>query len=431
MNDIGVIDQFTNVFGQYIDSGFGLLSGEVRWLAATLIAIDITLAGLFWALSGAGPEDVLAKLLKKTLYVGAFAFILNNFNQLSGIIFHSFAGLGLTASGSGLAVGDLLRPGRLAGVGIDAGRPILTQIGDLTGFPDIFKNLDTVVVLFIAWLVVILSFFALAVQMFVTLIEFKLTTLAGFVLLPFALWNKTAFLAERVLGNVVSSGVKVLVLAVIVGIGTGIFGQFTAPTGADLTIDNALAIMLASLALFGLGLFGPSIASGLVSGAPQLGAGATAGTALAVGGLALAGGTAAVGTARLAGALGGSALRAAGPAAASGYTAFREGAAASGATGVGAVASGFANVARTAGQSATDGFESAAVRAREAIRERFGFKRADPATPDAGAPQSQPDWARRMQQRQILSHGVSAAAQVARSADHGGAGANPDLNQDE
>jgi len=431
MNDIGVIDQFTNVFGQYIDSGFGLLSGEVRWLAATLIAIDITLAGLFWALSAAGPEDVLVKLLRKTLYVGAFAFIMTNFNQLAGIIFHSFAGLGLTASGSGLAVGDLLRPGRLAGVGIDAGRPILTQIGDLTGFPDIFKNLDTVVVLFIAWLIVILSFFALAVQMFVTLIEFKLTTLAGFVLIPFALWNKTAFLAERVLGNVVSSGVKVLVLAVIVGIGTGIFGQFTPPAGTDLTIDNALAIMLASLALFGLGLFGPSIATGLVSGAPQLGAGAAAGTALAAGGLAVAGGTVAFGTARLAGALGGSALRAAGPAAVSGYTAFREGAAASGASGAAAAASGVANVARTAGQAAADGMESAAARAREAVKERFGLGRGAAEDPDPDAGVSQPHWARRMQQRQNLSQGVSAAAHVARSADHGGSGANPDLDQDE
>ena len=46
----------------------------------------------------------------------------------------------------------------------------------------------------------------------------KLTSLAGFILVPFALWNRTSFLAERVLGNVVSSGIKVMVLAVIVGI---------------------------------------------------------------------------------------------------------------------------------------------------------------------------------------------------------------------
>jgi hypothetical protein len=45
----GVTDNFTNVFTTYIDSGFGLLKGEVAYLASTLIVIDITLAGLFWA----------------------------------------------------------------------------------------------------------------------------------------------------------------------------------------------------------------------------------------------------------------------------------------------------------------------------------------------------------------------------------------------
>ena len=51
-------------------------------------------------------------------------------------------------------------------------------------------------------------------------------------LVPFALWNKTAFLAEKVLGNVVSSGIKVLVLAVIVGIGSGLFSEFNIPAGS-------------------------------------------------------------------------------------------------------------------------------------------------------------------------------------------------------
>ncbi len=41
------------------------------------------------------------------------------------------------------------------------------------------------------------AFFILAIQIFVTLIEFKLTTLAGFVMIPFALFNKTSFLAEK------------------------------------------------------------------------------------------------------------------------------------------------------------------------------------------------------------------------------------------
>jgi type IV secretion system protein TrbL len=70
MNDLSVIDRFLAVFSQYIDSGFGLLHGEVAYLSATLIVIDMTLAGLFWAMGG---EEVLAKLIRKTLYVGAFA----------------------------------------------------------------------------------------------------------------------------------------------------------------------------------------------------------------------------------------------------------------------------------------------------------------------------------------------------------------------
>ena len=210
MNDVTIIDRFLDTFSRYIDSGFGLLHGEVAFLTATLIVIDMTLAGLFWAMShatGQG-EDVIAKLIRKVLYVGAFAYIIGNFNWLAGIVFRSFAGLGLTATGSAITMENFLQPGRLAKTGIDAGAPILEQIGEMAGFPEVFANLDPIVVMFLAWLVVVLCFFVLAIQLFITLIEFKLTTLAGFVLVPFALWNKTAFLAEKVLGNVVASGVR-------------------------------------------------------------------------------------------------------------------------------------------------------------------------------------------------------------------------------
>src|SRR5699024_2958181 len=154
-----------------------------------------------------------------------------------------------------------------------------------------FENFIQIACLLFAWAPVVLAFFILAIQLFVTLLEFKLTTLAGFVLIPFGLFGKTAFMAERVLGNVISSGIKVLVLAVIIGIGSTLFGQFTAGFGgATPTIDDAMAIVLAALSLLGLGIFGPGIATGLVSGGPQLSAGAAVGTGLAVGGAAIAAG---------------------------------------------------------------------------------------------------------------------------------------------
>ncbi len=256
MGGSGVIDQFLNVFTTYINSGFGLLGGDVRFLSQTLIALDITLAGLFWALAGQGTSSAAHQ---KTLYIGFFAFLISNFNKLAKIIFDSFSGLGLKAAGSGLSATDFLHPGRIAQVGLDAGTPILTAAGQLMGYVSFFENFIQITVLMIAWAIVVISFFILAVQLFITLIEFKLTTLAGFVLVPFGLFNKTSFLAEKVLGNVVASGIKILVLAVIIGIGTSFFSKFTQGFGGNQpTIQDALSLVLAALSLLGLGIFGPA-----------------------------------------------------------------------------------------------------------------------------------------------------------------------------
>src|SRR5258706_11799412 len=119
------------------------------------------------------------------------------------------------------------------------------------GFTSFFDNFVQIFVLLFAWVILIAAFFVLAIQLFITLIEFKLTTLAGFVLVPFGLWGKSAFLAERVLGNVIASGVKVLVLAVIVSIGTTLFGQFSSAITGQPSLEDALAIVLASLAVLG------------------------------------------------------------------------------------------------------------------------------------------------------------------------------------
>ena len=446
MNDISIIDRFLDVFSRYIDSGFGLLHGEVAFLTATLIVIDMTLAGLFWAMSHASGqgEDVIAKLIRKVLYVGAFAYIIGNFNTLASIVFRSFAGLGLTASGSTLSMGNFLQPGRLAKVGIDAGAPILEQIKEMAGFPEVFIHIMPIVVLFFAWMVVIVSFFVLAVQLFVTLIEFKLTTLAGFVLVPFALWNKTAFLAEKVLGNVVSSGIKVLVLAVIVGIGSGLFSEFNIPAGAEPSIDRALVIMLASLSLLALGIFGPGIATGLVSGGPQLGAGAMAGAALGAAGTAVAVGAAAsgIGGAVAAGArmapaaakAAASGARSMASTASSARSAYQVGSASAGG-GLKGAAAGVGSVAKTgaqaAGQKVADGARSMKERMAAAFRpDDAPASGAAPAGPDAAgsAPSAeQPAWAKRLHRRQQLTHAATTAAHTLRGGDGGSSSQGPSL----
>ena len=425
MGGVSVIDRFLEVFASYIDSGFGLLGGDVAFLATTLIVIDITLAALFWAWGA--DDDIIARLVKKTLFVGVFAYIIGNWNTLARIVFDSFACLGLVATGGTISAGELLQPGRIAQVGLEAGQPILASIAELSGFVAIFENFIQIGILFFAWLVVLLSFFILAIQLFVTLIEFKLATLAGFILVPFGLFNKTAFMAERVLGLVISSGVKVLVLAVIVGIGSTIFSEFTAGFAGEPTINDAMSVVLGALALLALGNFGPGIANGIVSGGPQLGAGAAVGTGIAVGGAAVAG----VAGTRMALGTGGAALRGASAVGSGTATAYQLGAA-SRSTAMGKSVGGVAAVGKTGAVAAfsplrrtiSEGAQSGARAAYAAT----GGRMAGGALPSP-ANDGPPDWARRMKRQQSLQHGLSTAAHVVRSGDHGGGGTVVSLSE--
>jgi type IV secretion system protein TrbL len=444
MNDFSAIDGFLATFITYIDSGFGLISGDVTSLAAILIVIDVTLAALFWAWGA--QNDILQSLVKKTLYVGAFAFIFGNFALLSTIVFDSFATLGLQASAAGFSPADLLKPGLVAAEGLAASQPIFDHIGTIAPGPiEFFANLAEVILLCLGGIIVIAAFFVLSIQLFVLIVEFKITTLAGFVLVPFAFWKQTTFLAERVLGNVISSGIKVLVIAVVIGIGSTMFGTLrTALSPDDMTIEQAFAVVLGALTLMGLAIFCPRIAAGLVSGAPQLSAGAAAGTAIGVGaagagalsaGRAAAGAT--IGATRAA--ANGSASAAGGLRAATALGALRTGlsgpmaAPLNAAVGLGATAAG--GISHAAGRVAGH-FQARGTAGQRAVAGAAGAITPPPTSALAsasGSPSStasgQPAWANRFKRTQSIREGVLVAAHTLNAGDGGGASEGPNLKQ--
>jgi type IV secretory pathway TrbL component len=130
-DDIAVVDRFLDIFSRYIDSGFGLIAGDVGFLVKVFIGIGAVLVALAWA---AGEDEVLQAFARKVLCVGFFAFILK-----------------LERSGAGA----------------------------------------------LAWVVTLVAFFVLAIMLFLAVVEFKLTTLKGFILVPFALWRGTSSIGSR------------------------------------------------------------------------------------------------------------------------------------------------------------------------------------------------------------------------------------------
>ena len=238
------------------------------------------------------------------------------------------------------------------------------------------------------------------------------------------------FRSERVLGNIITSGIKLMVLAIVVGIGSTIFGDIATPPSGDIDLRHAASIILAAIAVFGLAIFVPGIAAGLVSGAPQLGAGAAAGTAAGLIGAGVAGGALASGSVRAAGRAGGSAITSAASLtgrASAGYE--------SGGVSGAAKATVGRTVSNTASRMSAPIKDAHAHGAAEGYRSTGGSNASNTGR-GAGVVNSPsqssqaPGWAKQMQGRQRIRDAGMIATHTLRDGDRGGAGEGPKLDPD-
>jgi type IV secretion system protein TrbL len=229
-----------------------------------------------------------------------------------------------------------------------------------------------------------------------------------------------------------------MVLGVIVGIGSGFLPEFLgAIAGSEPDLGEAMSLALGSLALLGLGIFGPSIASGLVAGAPQLGAGAAVGTVAAAAGTMIVAGGAGMAAARAGGGAALGAVRAGtamGSATSSAYTLGQE---TRGSTSVGAGLAGVGTAAKGAagqalrGASERLGLGAAAERGRDAAW-NAGTTSGGQGAASRSAPASDtPAWASAMKSDQRRRSARQAAVHTLSSGDRGGSGANPEISEKE
>lgn len=286
------LDEFITRFTTQIDSGFGVISGDVQTILGTLVVISIVLTAIMWAIDET--QNVLGPLVRKILLVGFFAWLVGNWHSLSVTVVTGFGQLGLRAGG-GASIGDFMSaPTRSVEAGFKIFLQIIQYIGQLAsqnaGFGAL-QHIDMILVAAVAAIGILLAFIVLAIEIAITIIEFHLVTLIAFVTVPFGVLTQTSFLAERAIGYVVSVGLKFMALGVILGIGLNIFNTYT--LSPEPTVPEECGLLLAAVFLMMLALKIPSIAGALISGGPQLNAGGAlmgaAGVAAGAAGVALAG----------------------------------------------------------------------------------------------------------------------------------------------
>jgi type IV secretion system protein TrbL len=284
------LDVFLNNFRSQVDSGFGLISGDVQSVLATLVVISIVTTAILWAIDE--NQNVLAALVRKVLLIGFFTWLVTQWHSLSQTVVEGFASLGLKAGGGAMSLGDFLNsPSKIVMKGIEICIGLFDYIHRVAPGPvEFFAHIDVVLMALIACIGVLIAFVILAIEVTVVVIEFHIVTLIAFVTVPFGILTQTSCLSERAIGYVVSVGIKLMALAIVISIGTTIFDTYT--VSADPDIYEDVGLLLGAVVMVMLALKIPAIAGALISGGPQLNAGSAlmgaAGVAAGVAGVGLA-----------------------------------------------------------------------------------------------------------------------------------------------
>lgn len=401
MDDIGVLTTLLNSFVDVFSAGFSRLFPDAMRLLSILALLEITTAAVWWALA---EENVTVAVLKKIIQIGFFIFIVSNYQMLIDVVLSGFVETGLRAGGSDSSA-LMKNPSAIVQRGFIVTKPIFDYINDM-GPVDTMANLHNLILIMISGLLILFAFFALAIQVFITYLEFFLVSVLGLILIPFGVFKHTSFMAEKVFGAIISFGIRLMVLAFILTAAFPTLANLNLP--ADPQFQEAIIIFLKTLTIMGLAWHAPAVAGGLVSGAPSL----TAAAGVGIAGAAAAGiaGAGLVGSkvAREAAYAGLSATKAAASTVGAVTSAASLGSAAAGGGALSQAAGAVSGVGTVAGAAVKDGMRSAAggitdayargkMRAVSALGGAGGSSPSPPSSGGGSGSGTAPQWARNLQ----------------------------------
>jgi len=280
--DTGTLTHLLDAFLTVFNGGWSALQPKAMSLLGILVGIELTLSGLWWALSG---DDAVKGLIQKLLMIGIFFFFIQQWQLVTTTTMQSFARIGATAGGASNSPGSLALndPSLIVAEGLNAIQPLSDKVDSLTsGTWTALKNLGTIMQIGLAMIGILFSFFLLGIQCFLVYLEFYIVAILSLILLPCGVFRHTAFLAEKAFGAVLAHGIKLMVLAFVIAIAQPVLQQITVP--ADFSMRDAWCTLLAAMTICFLAWHAPGVAAGLLAGSPSLSAGHAMGGALEAGG---------------------------------------------------------------------------------------------------------------------------------------------------
>jgi type IV secretion system protein TrbL len=183
-------------------------------LFMVLASLEFAVSGAIWALRRDSLDDLAAKFLLKFTLVAFLLALITGFTTWFPPIVNGFAAAGERAIGASATVSP-------SGI-IDIGRQTALTVLNTLDVGVLLKNPAMAVFGAIAALIVALAYVVIAAQLVLVLIESYVVLGGGVLFLGFAAFRGTAGFADNLIAYTFGVGIKVFLLYLIVGLGTGI-----------------------------------------------------------------------------------------------------------------------------------------------------------------------------------------------------------------
>jgi type IV secretion system protein TrbL len=253
-------------FIQVFQGGYANLRPVITGVLGALAAIDIVLFAFWIALGG---SDNLAAVMKKVLFLGFWLWFTTEFQTNTSAFMHSLVKAGGIAGGNAGAEALLLDPSHIAGLGLQATEPLAQSI------QGIHADIGDMLVFGVSYIVIMLSFVVMGLQVFLAVLEYYLLVTVVAILIPFGVFAPTKFLAEKAIGAVVGAGLKLMVLALLLSSLSPLLSQVRF-SGSEIKLNELWAVLATVLTYAYLVWHVPGTIAGALAGSPSLSAASVA-----------------------------------------------------------------------------------------------------------------------------------------------------------
>lgn len=284
--DVGIMTQTLEKVLNLFQGGADNVQSGGTGLLSVLITIEIVWGGLMWSFTDA--TMVMRNFLKKLIFVGVFAFLVLNWTSVANTILDGFIWGGNQVAGGRVPVGVMRDPSRIVKGGLQATQFLWGMAADLSLFDG--ENVLIVLIMGVVGLVTLGLYFMIAIQVYMTLLEFYIITAFGVLFIPWGVNSHTKWVAERYMGAIVAQGTKLMVLTAIVGVLYPVLSSMQ--LSQDPTFSEVMSLCFGTATIAFVVWRAPSVAGGLMSGSANLDAVDAMGTAASAG--AMIGGSAGV-----------------------------------------------------------------------------------------------------------------------------------------